>query len=108
MSQLHILEFALKGTVARKSISASGGVPFAKFSEFNADVQKYILGSESRKTLRYSTPGKINAGERSAIVEFSRARVADACGQFMFSPTPHVFLRLVKSGFVHLAYKISL
>jgi len=51
MSQPHILEFALKGTVAGKSISASGGVPFAKFSEFNAEVQKYILGSESRAVL---------------------------------------------------------
>jgi hypothetical protein len=51
MSQPRKLEFALKGTVAGKTISASGGVPFLRFAEFNDEVLQYLQGSESRAVL---------------------------------------------------------
>lgn len=51
MSQHETVEFALSGTIAGKTISAKQGVPFARFAEFNDDVQKYVQGSDSKSVL---------------------------------------------------------
>lgn len=51
MNQPQALEFSISGSVAGKSISATHGVPFARFAEFNEDVQRYVQGSDSKAIL---------------------------------------------------------
>ena len=51
MTQPETVEFALSGTVAGKTISTREGVPFARFAEFNEDVQKYVQGSDAKNVL---------------------------------------------------------
>ena len=51
MSQQQAVEFALRGTIAGKPISARHGVPFTRFAEFNADVLKYVQGGDARSAL---------------------------------------------------------
>ena len=52
MSEPETVEFVLDGTVAGERISASAGVPFTRFLEFNEDVQKYVQGSDEKAALR--------------------------------------------------------
>ncbi len=51
MNEPQAIEFALSGSVAGKPISAALGVPFARFAEFNDDVQKYVQGSDGKAIL---------------------------------------------------------
>jgi hypothetical protein len=51
MSQPQTLEFSLSGNVAGKPISATQGVPFSRFVEFNEDVQRYVQGADSKSVL---------------------------------------------------------
>lgn len=51
MNQPQAIEFALSGNIAGKPISAAQGVPFARFAEFNEDVQKYVQGSDGKAVL---------------------------------------------------------
>ena len=52
MTHPEIVEFALDGSIAGQRVSASEGVPFPRFLEFNEDVQKYVQGSDERGVLR--------------------------------------------------------
>ena len=52
MSEPETVEFVLDGTVAGERLSASAGVPFTRFLEFNEDVQKYVQGSDEKTALR--------------------------------------------------------
>ncbi len=45
------VEFVLAGTVAGQPVSATEGVPFTRFIEFNEDVQKYLQGSDNKSVL---------------------------------------------------------
>ncbi|MFA5263797.1 MAG: hypothetical protein WC378_08205 [Opitutaceae bacterium] len=51
MSTPQVIEFALSGKVAGKSISAREGVPFSRFAEYNDDVEKYVQGSDGKAVL---------------------------------------------------------
>jgi hypothetical protein len=51
MNEPEAVEFVLAGSVAGKTVSATKGVPFTRFIEFNDDVQKYVQGSENRTVL---------------------------------------------------------
>lgn len=51
MADLETVEFILDGAVAGQPVSASKGVPFTRFIEFNNDVQTYIQGSDSKTVL---------------------------------------------------------
>lgn len=51
MSQPEAVEFILEGAVAGQPISATGGIPFTRFLDFNEDVQKYVQGSDNRAVL---------------------------------------------------------
>lgn len=52
MAEPETVEFVLDGTVAGQPVSATTGVPFARFLEFNEDVQKYVQGSDEKAVLR--------------------------------------------------------
>ena len=52
MTEPETVEFVLQGTIAGQPISATAGVPFTRFLEFNEDVQKYVQGSDERAVLR--------------------------------------------------------
>lgn len=51
MSQPEAVEFILEGAVAGQTVSASAGVPFTRFLDFNEDVQKYVQGSDNKAVL---------------------------------------------------------
>lgn len=51
VSTTQVIEFALSGTIAGKAISAKGGVPFSRFTEYKEEVQKYIQGSDGKAVL---------------------------------------------------------
>ena len=52
MTEPEAIEFVLDGTVAGQPVSASVGVPFLRFQEFNEDVQRYVQGSDDKAALR--------------------------------------------------------
>ncbi len=52
MSQPQSLEFSLGGKVAGKPISATKGVPFSRFLEFNEEVRSFVQGSERKSALQ--------------------------------------------------------
>jgi hypothetical protein len=52
MTQPETVEFALDGSIAGQRVSATEGVPFTRFLEFNEDVQKYVQGSDEHTVLR--------------------------------------------------------
>lgn len=52
MSEPETVEFVLDGTIAGRPVSATAGVPFARFLEFNKDVQEYVQGSDEKAVLR--------------------------------------------------------
>lgn len=51
MSQPETVEFILEGVIAGQPVSATEGVPFNRFIEFNEDVQKYVQGSDNKTAL---------------------------------------------------------
>jgi hypothetical protein len=51
MSQSETVEFVLDGAVAGQRVSATEGVPFTRFIEFNNDVQTYVQGSDGKSAL---------------------------------------------------------
>lgn len=55
VSEPETVEFVLEGSVDGHTVSASGGVPFIRFIDFNDDVQKYVQGSDDRTALRNIT-----------------------------------------------------
>jgi len=52
MTQPETVEFVLDGSIAGQPVSATEGVPFNRFIEFNEEVQKYIQGSDTKTTLQ--------------------------------------------------------
>lgn len=52
VSEPETVEFVLDGSVAGQRVSASAGVPFLRFQEFNEDVQRYVQGSDEKAVLR--------------------------------------------------------
>ena len=52
MNEPETVEFVLDGTIAGQPVSATAGVPFTRFLEFNEEVQKYVQGSDERAVLR--------------------------------------------------------
>ena len=52
VSEPETVEFVLDGSVAGQPVSASQGVPFLRFQEFNEDVQRYVQGSDDKAALR--------------------------------------------------------
>jgi len=52
MNEPETVEFVLHGTVAGQTVSATKGLPFTRFLEFNEDVQKYVQGSDEKAVLR--------------------------------------------------------
>jgi len=51
MNQPEAVEFVLEGAVAGQTVSATEGLPFNRFIEFNEDVQKYVQGSDNKTAL---------------------------------------------------------
>ncbi len=51
MNQPEAVEFVVGGVIAGQPISATAGVPFVQFAEFNDDVQKYVQGSDGKAVL---------------------------------------------------------
>jgi len=51
VSEPETVEFVLDGAVGGQPVSATAGVPFNRFIEFNEDVQKYVQGSDSKAAL---------------------------------------------------------
>ncbi len=86
MTHPETVEFALDGSIAGQRVSASEGVPFPRFLEFNEDVQKYVQGSDERSVLRdlkvqihegsYLLRVLIPAGLLSSLIS-DTARLAD-------------------------------
>ena len=89
MTEPETVEFVLDGTVAGQPVSASAGVPFLRFQEFNDDVQRYVQGSDDKAVLRdlsvqvregsYLLRVLIPAGLLSSLVT-DTARLAQANG----------------------------
>jgi len=52
MNPLQSLEFSLDGKVAGKPISATKGVPFSRFLEFNDEVRSFVQGSDRKSALQ--------------------------------------------------------
>ncbi len=52
MSEPETVEFVLDGTVAGQPVSATAGVPFTRFLDFNEDVKQYVQGSDEKIVLR--------------------------------------------------------
>ncbi len=52
MAEHETVEFVLDGTIAGQPVSASAGVPFLRFQEFNEEVQRYVQGSDDKAALR--------------------------------------------------------
>lgn len=52
MSESETVEFVLDGTIAGQTFSATGGVPFTRFLEFNEEVQRYVQGGDEKTVLR--------------------------------------------------------
>ena len=51
MNEPQSLEFSLDGKVAGKPISATKGVPFSKFLEYNEEVRSFVQGSDRKSVL---------------------------------------------------------
>jgi hypothetical protein len=51
MTEPEAVEFVFAGAVAGQPVSASQGVPFTRFIEFNNDVQSYVQGSDNKTVL---------------------------------------------------------
>lgn len=52
MTEPETVEFVLDGTIAGQTVSATGGVPFTRFLEYNEEVQRYVRGSDEKSVLR--------------------------------------------------------
>jgi hypothetical protein len=86
MTHPETVEFVLDGSIAGQRVSATEGVPFPRFLEFNEDVQKYVQGSDERGVLRdlkvqieegsYLLRVLIPAGLLSSLIS-DTARLAD-------------------------------
>jgi hypothetical protein len=51
MTESEAVEFVFAGAVAGQPVSASQGVPFTRFIEFNNEVQSYLQGSDNKTVL---------------------------------------------------------
>ncbi len=52
MNESETIEFVLDGSIAGQPVSATAGVPFTRFMEFNDEVQKYVQGSDNKTVLQ--------------------------------------------------------
>ncbi len=55
MSEPVTIDFVLEGALAGQPVSATAGVPFSRFIEYNEEVQKYVQGSDEKSVLRELT-----------------------------------------------------
>jgi hypothetical protein len=68
VSEPETVEFLLDGSIAGQPVSASQGVPFLRFQEFNDDVQKFVQGSDDRSALRDLSVRITDGSYRLAVV----------------------------------------
>ncbi len=51
MNQPAAVEFVLDGSIAGQRVSATEGVPFTRFIEFNKDIRTYVQGGDGKTAL---------------------------------------------------------
>lgn len=68
VSEPETVEFVLDGSIAGQPVSASGGVPFLRFQEFNEEVQKFVQGSDDRSALRDLSVQITDGSYRLAVI----------------------------------------